>query len=372
MATIRDVAREAGVSIATVSRVFNQTALVSGATSAHVREVAARMGYWPNSAARSLITHRTQAIGVLLPDLYGEFFSEVIRGIDLAARREKYQVLVSSTHGDSETLVSAVRALRGRIDGLVVMAPDADATVAIHDFAARHPVVLLSPGTTSLECGALSVADRDGAYAAVTHLASLGHRRIAMVCGPSTNFDAEERRRGYRDALRDAGLTWSPALEIEGDFTEAAGFHAAATLTRLEPRPTAVFAANDYMAVGLMGALRDAEIPVPQELAVCGFDDIAIAQYLTPALTTVRVDAYTLGERAMTQLLPFARARRPSDPVRSTLPTRLVVRGSCGAVVDERADSAERPGRRRHHRPLPASDRHREERAVAGCDGGNA
>jgi LacI family transcriptional regulator len=366
VATIRDVAREAGVSIATVSRVFNQTALVTESTAAHVRTVAARMDYWPNSAARSLITHRTHAIGVLLPDLYGEFFSEVIRGIDMAARREKYQVLVSSSRADAETIVSAVRALRGRIDGLIVMAPDADATAAIRDFASRFPVVLLNPGEVDVDCGALSIANQDGAYAAVSHLVQLGHRRIAMVMGPAGNLDAEQRRRGYRMALADGGLEWAPELELGGDFGESSGFHAASALAALRPRPTAVFAANDYMAIGLMSALREADVRVPQEIAICGFDDIAIAQYLSPPLTTVRVDAYGLGERALQLLVPYARARRPAEPHREVLPTSLVVRTSCGAPA---AAGAPAHAHRHRHRVTPAGGRHHEDHAATGRDG---
>lgn len=363
MATIRDVAREAGVSIATVSRVFNQAGLVTDATAQHVRSVAARMDYWPNSAARSLITHRTHAIGVLLPDLYGEFFSEVIRGIDLAARREKYQVLVSSSRANAETIVSAVRALRGRIDGLIVMAPDADATRAVREFAARFPVVMLNPGSSVDDCASLSIDNEEGAFTVVSHLVSLGHRRIAMLCGPEGNLDAEGRRRGYRRALADAGIEWEPGLELSGDFSESAGFVAAYAFARLRPRPPAVFAANDYMAIGLLGALRDADVRVPQDVAIAGFDDIAIAQYLNPALTTVRVDACELGERALRLLMPFARERRPAEPHGETLSTTLVVRASCGAQA---AAGSAAQGHRARHRP---TGRHHDERATSGQDG---
>lgn len=369
MATIRDVAREAGVSIATVSRVFNQSSLVRQDTCEHVRGVASRLDYWPNSAARSLITNRTSAIGVLLPDLYGEFFSEVIRGIDLAARRERYQVLVSSSHASTETLVAAVRALRGRIDGLLVMAPDADATDAIQDFSTRFPVVLLNPGPISLECASLSIANFDGAYAAVRHLAALGHRRIAMVLGPEGNSDAGERRRGWQQAMRDSGLDPSPDLEVRGDFSESSGFAAAERLLAASPRPTAVFAANDYMAVGLLAAARDAGLSVPKDLAVCGFDDIAISRYLNPPLTTVDVDACELGQRALLQLLPFARARRPAEAHHETLPTRLVVRASCGAAAPDSTDVRSRPG---PHHPAPAAARHRNGQPARGGDGGPA
>lgn len=366
MATIRDVAREAGVSIATVSRVFNQTALVSEVTALHVRGIASRLDYWPNSAARSLITQRTNAIGVLLPDLYGEFFSEVIRGIDLAARAEKYQVLVSSFHASAETIISTIRALRGRIDGLIAMVPDAEAHAAIQEFATRFPVVLLNPGASAPECGALSIANYDGAYAAVDHLARLGHKTIGMLRGPYGNLDADERARGYRDALHEHGLTWESALEVSGDFTESAGFRAAAEFVRMRPRPSAVFCANDYMAIGLLSALRDAEVRVPEDMAICGFDDIAIAHYLTPALTTVRVDACSLGERALRQLLPFARTRRPADGQREVLPASLVVRRSCGAP---QADAGEARGAQARRRAPSSPAHHRDDRLAAGGDG---
>ncbi|MFN8588849.1 MAG: LacI family DNA-binding transcriptional regulator [Candidatus Eisenbacteria bacterium] len=367
MATIRDVAREAGVSIATVSRVFNQTALVSEATATHVRGIAARLDYWPNSAARSLITHRTHAIGVLLPDLYGEFFSEVIRGIDLAARAEKYQVLVSSFHDSTETIVSAIRALRGRIDGLVVMVPDAEAHMAIEEFASRFPVVLLNPGASAPECGSIAITNYDGAYAAVKHLAQLGHRRIGMVRGPQGNLDADERARGYRESLRDAGLEWNPALEVAGDFSESAGFRAAQDFLAASQRPSAVFCANDYMAIGLLSALRDEGVRVPQDMAIVGFDDIAIARYLTPTLTTVRVNACELGERALRQLLPFARARRPADGQREELETSLVVRQSCGAP-----SVSEGPAVRARRRSPAGHAHHRDERLSSRGDSATA
>lgn len=336
MATIRDVAREAGVSIATVSRVFNQASLVRQDTCEHVRGVASRLDYWPNSAARSLITNRTSAIGVLLPDLYGEFFSEVIRGIDLAARREKYQVLVSSSHASTETLVAAVRALRGRIDGLLVMAPDADATEAIQDFSTRFPVVLLNPGPISLHCSSLSVANFDGAYAAVRHLAGLGHRRIAIVRGPARNLDGEQRLQGYHLALREAGIEPDPRLELRGDFTEPSGWEAGLMLARLEPRPTAVFVANDHMAIGVLAGLAEARVAVPGEVAIAGFDDIAIARYTSPPLTSVRVNPSLLGERAVELLLRAKRSPNPGVHQHEVLPTTLAIRRSCGAPESRR------------------------------------
>jgi len=352
VATIRDVAHAAGVSIATVSRVYNGNARVSDATGEKVRSAAALMNYWPNNAARSLTTSRTHTLGVLLPDLYGDFFSEVIRGIDHAARRNNYQILVSSSHANNDELLAAARAMRGRIDGLIAMAPDATSTAAIRQVAREYRVVLLNPLTEVEGCDAISIANYDGSYALVRHLLGLGHRRIAMVKGPAGNVDAEERLRGYRHALRDGGVEPWELYEIEGDFTEAAGYESASVLLGLESRPTAVFAANDYMAIGLLSALREADISVPQGLAVTGFDNISIAQHVSPPLTTVHVAAYELGERAVSQWLETSRGGGGAGARRETLATTLVVRRSCGSGEPSAIDVRTLRPRRR---PLQSS-----------------
>jgi LacI family transcriptional regulator len=331
MATIKDVAREAGVSVATVSRVFNDSGRVNDETRRRVRAVADRLRFWPNGVARSLITNRTHAIGVLLPDLHGEFFSEVIRGIDLSARREGLHVLVSSSHSDTKELVAALRAMRGRIDGLVIMAPEPAAVPAIRANAWGCPVVLLGPGGETTDFDTVSLANFDGAYAVVRHLQRLGHRRIATIAGPAANRDAQQRLEGYRAAMRDAGVTQTRALEVRGDFTEPSGYQAAQAVLGMSPRPRALFVANDVMAVGVLGALRESGVRVPGDLAVVGFDDIPLARHLSPPLTTVRVDAFQLGERALRRLLRHDSGEPAPGRSHEVLPTWLVVRSSCGA-----------------------------------------
>jgi len=331
MANIKDVAREAGVSVATVSRVFNDSELVSDDTRRIVRDVAGRLKYWPNGVARSLITSRTHAFGVLLPDLYGDFFSELIRGIDHAARREGFHLLVSSSHSDTNELVAAMRSMRGRIDGLVVMAPDLDSAGAIHDAAGGFPVVVLDPGIGLSSWDTISIANQDGAFQVVRHLIGLGHRRIATITGPRDNIDAQQRVAGYRAALAEAGIAHDAQLEIEGDFTEPSGYHAVGTLLGLSPRPTAVFFGNDYMAIGALSALSEAGIHVPEDLAIAGFDDIAMARYLTPALTTVHVDLIEFGARAIRRLIEVKDGAPGGVPRHEVVGTQLVVRRSCGA-----------------------------------------
>jgi LacI family transcriptional regulator len=330
MATIRDVAHGSKVSIATVSRVFNESALVSEATRRKVLAVASRLGYWPNGIARSLITNRTHALGVLMPDFSGEFFSEVVHGMDVAARERGFHLLVSRSSSNAEELTAAVRSVHGRVEGLIVMAPDFDATPVIRPWVGRMPTVFINPGHTSATNDSVSIANAEGARLVVRHLLDLGHRSIAIITGPEFNFDSLQRREGYRSALRQAGIEPDPAFELAGDFSEHSGFEAAERMLRLKARPSALFASNDYMAVGALGALHDAGVRVPEDLAIAGFDDIPLAHYINPALTTVRVDIPALGRRAV-QLLLDPRPAHDPGAVHETLPTTLVVRSSCGA-----------------------------------------
>jgi len=331
VATIRDVARAAGVSVATVSRVLNGSAPVREDTDRQVRTAAQRLNYFPNGAARSLITNRTHTIGVLLPDLHGEFFSEVIRGIDLASRLSGLHLLVSSSHAATDELVAALRSMRGRIDGLIVMAPEAAAPRLVRECALGAPTVLLNPGRVVRGCGAISIANYDGAFAVTRHLIDLGHRHIAVVTGPEGNTDAGQRLDGFRGALREAGLSAPDGYEVVGDFREPSGYEAASRLLQLKPRPTAVFVSNDRMAVGVLGGLSDAGLSIPADMALAGFDDIEVAQYVNPSLTTVHVDAYRLGERAFEQLMQQRDDPEAGNGVHEVLPTTLVVRASCGA-----------------------------------------
>lgn len=338
--TIKEVAREARVSVATVSRALNKKGTVRVETSRRVRVAAEKLRYAPHGAARSLITRQTHTLGVLLPDLFGEFFSELIRGIDLAARRRGYHVIVSGSHSDRAETRAMVRAMRGRVDGLLVLSADLDARELEANLPFGFPVVLLS-GAGKGVFDAVRVDNHGGASAMVRHVIDLGHDRIAFVAGPGKNLDAAERLRGFRDAVGRA--TGATSLEIQGDFREQAGYRAAARILRSKLRPTAVLAANDAMAIGLLAAFRERHVRVPEDIALAGFDDIPIARYMTPPLTTVSVPIADLGARAAARLLhaldgdDVPRTRRED-----ILPTSLVIRASCGELL--RARPAARSG----------------------------
>jgi LacI family transcriptional regulator len=350
VATIKDVAREANVSVATVSRVFNDSGPVSEETRRRIRDVAARLRYSPHGGARSLITNKTFTIGVLLPDLYGEFFSEVIRGMDQAAQRQGYHLLVSGSHDEKTEIEAALLAMRGRVDGVIAMSPHLDAPSLVANVPATLPIVLLNCPVNGASYDALTIENRRGAYDMVRHLAALGHQSIAIIRGADGNYDAAERLEGYRSALKRLRIARRDEWEIDGDFTEASGHRAIARVLALDDRPTAVFAANDAMAIGALCALREAGVRVPEDIAVVGFDDIPLAKYMSPPLTSVHVAISDLGARGVETLLHAIESKNGHTRQRQHLPTTLVIRRSCGTPAE-----GERPppksARRRHRAP---------------------
>lgn len=338
-ATIKDVAREAGVSVATVSRFFNNSGPVKQETAQRIEEVARRMRYAPNSAAQSLSTRRTSTIGVLLPDLHGEFFSEVIRGIDQTVQRSGWHMLLSSSHNERSEIEAALRAMRGRVDGLIVMSPDLDPDILATNLPDRLPIVLMNCVMDDPAYDSLNIDNYGGARAVTEHLLEVGHRRIAVITGPARNHDAAERLRGFRDALRDGGVSGYAGDEYAGDFSESAGYAGARALLESAQRPSAIFACNDAMAIGALGGLREAGVRVPEDVAVAGFDDIPIARYVSPPLTTVRVSISRLGECAAERLFRAIESAGDHQPVQEVLPTELVVRRSSGASAAHAATS---------------------------------
>ncbi|HEU4521338.1 MAG TPA: LacI family DNA-binding transcriptional regulator [Thermoanaerobaculia bacterium] len=325
------MAARAGVSVATVSRALNGIGPVKKATLDKVMEAARTLRFVPHSGARSLSTKTTHTVGLVLPDLHGEFFSEVIRGADLAARRRGYHLIVSGSHNNPDDMAAVLRAMRGRVDGLVLMSPELAVESILDEVPAAMPVITVNAEVKRF--GSVTIDNYNGARTMARHLASLGHERIAVITGPSGNMDAAERLRGYRDACRTHSLVCSRELEIAGDFSEASGYAAALQILDLRPSPTAIFAANDAMAVGALFALREKHMRVPEDMALVGFDDIPIARYVTPRLTTVTVAIAELGRRAFELLLETIVNKSTRRPPHETLSTTLVVRESCGATV---------------------------------------
>lgn len=332
--TIRDVARVAKVSVATVSRALNGHDNVTEAVRRRVLAVAHELRYSPHHAARSLSSRRTHTIGVVLPDLHGEFFSELMRGIDQVARECGLHLLVSSYHGHPEEQASALRAMRGRVDGLLVMSPHVGDLGFLSENLAALPAVLINSQPADADQIAFGIDNYGGARAMVEHLLSVGHRRIAFIAGPENNFDAHERLRGYRDALQAAGA--GEPWVVPGDFGEASGHAAGQALLAGGERPEAVFAANDMMALGCLFAFNQAGVRVPEEIALAGFDDIPLARYVMPSLTTMRVNIAELGAHAMRVLLDLRDGEDVHDRLAPLVPQLIVRESSDPEAVRER------------------------------------
>ncbi|WP_109126266.1 LacI family DNA-binding transcriptional regulator [Dyella sp. C11] len=329
-ATIKDVAREAKVSIASVSRVLNGLGGVTAETQAAVRKAAARLHYVPDSAARSLITGRTHTIGAVLPDLYGEFFSELIRGIDLAARAKGLHLLVSSSHDGVEDAAAAVRTMRGRVDGMIILSEFVDGDFLDHNLPSDLPAVLLDSPVDNPRYPSINMDNVAGAQAMVKHLLDTGHASVAFINGPAGNYDAQQREKGYRAAM--GQLAPKAKLNIvAGDFSEESGYRAGRELLAQAKRPRAVFAANDMMAVGCLYAFKEAGIRVPEDIAIAGFDDILIARYVSPSLSTVSVSIADLGKSALLLLTELMEGKGHAGSNTRTLRCDVVVRESCGA-----------------------------------------
>ena len=332
--TIHDVAARAGVSVATVSRVLGGKAeLVREETSRQVLAVAKSLRYVPNVAARSLSIRRSQTIGIVLPDVHGEFFSEVIRGIDVAARKAGYHILVSGSHSDAGEMLEVLQTMHGRVDGLVVMTPDVPLASLREPLAPDLPLVLLNSADAALS--SITIDNHGGARAMMRHLGELGHTRVAFIKGPPQNSDARERLRGFRHAMRAHGAA-ARALEFDGAFTEQSGYDAAKLIAAQKPRPTAIFAANDAMAIGALSALTDLGIDVPGGMSVAGFDDIPIARYVAPPLTTIRVDIAELGRRAFALLFDALGNPSQKERRRECVATSLVIRKSTSSRPEGR------------------------------------
>ena len=332
-ATIKDVAREAGVSVATVSRVFNNSTLVVDDTRTKVFHIANQLRYSPDPIARSLSRNRTDAVGLLLPDLHGEFFSEVIRGVDQVVQANKKHLLVSSSHNERDEIEAALRMMRGRVDGIIIMSPGIDAETLLQNVSKNLPIVLLNCYVQDSQFDSINIDNYGGAYESVQHLIRHAHSRIAIIKGTENNYDSSLRLKGYRQALLDNDIPLHPAYELTGDFTEAAGAAAAKEIIAMQERPTAVFAANDAMAIGAIGALRELGIRIPDDIAIAGFDDIPIARSIMPGLTSVHTSISELGMLAMNRLIIAIDKKEEHQRQQTIIRTTLVVRESCGSHV---------------------------------------
>ncbi len=329
-ANIFDVARLAGVSHQTVSRVINNMTNVRPATRARVEQAIAQLQYSPSPAARALVTRRTRTIGLVTPGISDYGPTSIAMAFNFAARAARYNVDTVSTPPDDPKATRAVidGLLRQRVDAIVLVVVDVGVLELVRGLDLSIPVVVAA-STARRSSLIVSIDQYRGARAAVRHLAELGHTRILHVAGPANAPDALERVRGWRDELAAHRLETVPP--VHGDWSAASGHRLG---SELDVRPDmAVFVGNDQMSIGLFSALRERGLRVPEDISVIGFDDVPEAGYLFPPLTTVRQDFEMLGELIMQKVL-IAVEEESAVTEDTPIPTHLVVRQSTRAVAD--------------------------------------
>lgn len=341
---IHEVARLSGVSVATVSRVFNGYADVSEATRKRVLESAKELDYTPSGAARTLVRKRSQLIGVFLftgidhPDIQHPFFQDVLVALKQEVGAASFDVLLFATEREEVGLVPhsyLTRARHHHVDGLVLMGIDAGDPELKRLVTAKIPTIAVDVELGGPRAGFVTSDNLEGARLAVRHLWGLGHRRIATITGDTSTKPGLNRLVGFRSELEALGGDHRDAYIEEGDFYTESGYAAMRRLLALSEPPTAVFVASDLMAVGAIQAIEDAGLSCPGDIAIVGFDDIQIAELLSPALTTIRQDKRGLGTTAGRSLVEMIEQPDTAPPVQ-ILPVELVVRQSCGAATSHR------------------------------------
>ena len=333
--SIKDIAQAANVTPGTVSRALRDSPRVNSDTKERIQRLAEEMGYTPDAQARSLVIGRTQTIGIVVTTMTDPFVGTMVQTIESAAFEHGYTVILASSNEIPEREIEAVQMLQSRrVDGVIVTSSRVGSLYQEHLDRLRVPVVLInslvhhSGGYTY----SIGVDNHHGGYLATSHLLQMGHRCIAYVSAPADRSDNAERQRGYCDALAEAGIESDPALILQGTGRAGGGQRALPQLLSLHPAPTAVFCYNDVTAIGLISAARGAGLSIPQDLAIVGFDDIAFAQFVHPALTTIAQPVQRLGRGAVEMVLALLSDADRSEQAVSDAQVRgrLVVRASSG------------------------------------------
>ena len=335
-ATIDEVAERARVSISTVSRVINGLDRVHPETRRRVLDAVQALNYQPSALAKGLATQQTRSLGFVIPTISDPFYLGIVRGVEEAAASVGHNLLVASQAVQPDEPCYKPLVNQRRVDAMVVVGikiPDTD----LRRFTRQGPPVAFVQQDAG-ELAASFLADNyGGAKTLAEHLLALGHRRFAYITGSDATPDSAERLRGLQDALLAAGSVLLETYIAQGTYLPGSGYEAMLRLLELEPHPEAVFAANDQMAVDAILASRERGLRVPEDIAVVGFDDVPMAGYVTPPLTTVRQPTYELGFRAASSVLDATNSVQASQksqvPTRTVLPTELVIRRSCGSFA---------------------------------------
>ncbi len=329
-ATIGDVARAAGVSVSTVSRVINNKQDVSEQTREAVLSAMEATGFVSSPIARSLVGARTRVLGIYIRYIAQEFSMDLLSGIVDASEQAGYGTVFFAGEGALRSPGAAL--ISTMPDGLLVVSPGFEAAPPSPWPSTERPVVFVEPPDEDSEGVVVTITNREGERELTRYVLELGHRLIGYVAGPPSIPSSRERLEGFRAALAEHGLEPDPGLIAEGGFKQVGGYEAGRRLLSLIPRPTAIIASNDYEAFGVLQAARELGLEVPADLSVAGFDDVRSAQLVHPSLTTVHQPLYEMGQKAVELLVSWIESGEGPAPQRFTLPTRLVIRESCAPI----------------------------------------
>ncbi|MCU5773573.1 DNA-binding transcriptional regulator CytR [Erwiniaceae bacterium BAC15a-03b] len=335
-ATMKNVAERAGVSTATVSRALMNPEKVSVATRQKVEQAVIEVGYSPHTLARNARRSESRTILVIVPDICDPFFSEIIRGIEVTAAQESYLVLIGDCAHQNQQETSFLNLMLTRqIDGMVLLGSQVPFDTGIEEQRNLPPMVMANEFAPELELPTVHIDNLTAAFEAVNHLHQLGHRRIACIAGPEEMPLCHYRLQGYIQALRRNGLTVDPEYIVRGDFTFEAGAKALKQLMALPQPPDALFCHSDIMALGAMSQAKNSGLRVPQDLSLVGFDDIELARYSDPQLTTVAQPRFDIGREAMLLLLEQLQGKVVSNGSR-LLDFELKIRGSSARATQHK------------------------------------
>jgi LacI family transcriptional regulator len=338
MVNIRDVAKRAGVAPITVSRVVNNSGSVNQATRDRVQQAIDELHYVPNTLAKSLRSRQSHTIALVLSDITNPFWTTVARGVEDAAAVNGFHTILCNTDENPDKEATYITLLlQRRVDGIIIAptTPDKDRLALLKQY--QIPSVLIDRRVDGFKTDMVYGDSLEGARLLTEHLIGLGHQRIALVNGPGTISSAQDRAAGYCAALRQHELLVDESLMLQGEFKQASGYQLTRQLLARDTRPTAIFAANNFIAVGALHALREAGLRVPEDMALVCFDDIPPASAVAPFLTVVAQPAYEMGETSARLLIERLSAKRKLKPREVVLAPKLVVRLSCGQELRDKS-----------------------------------
>jgi len=327
--TMHQIAHAAGVSLGTVSNVINGNTTVKEELRVRVLQATQSLGYTPNQLSRGLRLNKTNIIGMIIPDITNPFFPSVVRGAEDVAYRHSYHLILCNTDNDPQKEINYLNDLRSFLPAGILAIPAVDSMITWNERSI--PVVCIDRRPPNWDGDFVVVANHAGSAEAANHLIRMGHRQIGVITGPLSLTNAKERLNGIQAALREAKVSLAPECVQEARFDLESGKQAAGRLLRLLPRPTAIFATNDLMALGALAAVREAGLSCPQDISIMSFDGLDISQFSIPALTTVYQPGYQLGSTAAQLLIDrIEGSKKRSQEI--VLPTQLRVRDSVAAV----------------------------------------